>query len=240
MYPKKSLSQNFLIDKNICKKIIYNSKVNNKNIIEIGPGHGVLTDIILDQKPSKLYLIEKDNYLSSNLREKYKKYDHVIIINKDILKIDINKFNKLNIISNLPYNVSTKIIMYLFNNNNDVIDEMTFMIQKEVALKFDYNLPKMNKYKLYTKLFSLYNRCFDVSPKVFKPKPKVNSSVVKFKFNKKKYDMLKLENFSKIIFMNMRKKINNKFKNKVNNSYFTNKRVDELSIDELLEIYYSF
>ena len=70
MSPKKSLSQNFLIDKNICNKIISQVTIKNKIIIEIGPGKGALTDIILSQKPKKLYLIEKDNALSKELKKK--------------------------------------------------------------------------------------------------------------------------------------------------------------------------
>ena len=63
-----------------------------------------------------------------------------------MIKVDFSKFNDVKIVSNLPYNISTKIILYLFNFNKN-ISEMIFMIQKEVALKFDYNLIKMNKYK---------------------------------------------------------------------------------------------
>ncbi len=239
MYPKKSLSQNFLRDKNICKKIISNTTIKNKNIMEIGPGHGILTEIILKEKPKKLYLIEKDNNLSRSLIEKYKYHSEVKIINDDVLNLDLYKFEQLNIISNLPYNVSTKILMFLFNYNI-IINEMVLMIQKEVALKFDYNLPKMNKYKLYGKIISFYTRCFDVSPNVFIPKPKVNSSVVKFKLKKTKKDFDKLKKFSDIIFSNMRKKINNKFKNKVIPNDLSNKRVNELTINDMLKIYNFF
>ncbi len=239
MYPKKSLSQNFLIDKNICKKIVSLITIKNKNIVEIGPGHGILTDIILFQKPKKLYLIEKDDYLSKILKEKYKKYTEIKIINDDVLNVNINKIKQPNIISNLPYNVGTKIIMHFLNSNIN-INEMVFMIQKEVSLKFDYNLPKMNKYKFYTKMMSNYQRCFDVSPKVFSPKPKVYSSVVKFKLNSIENDNIKLKKFSNIIFKNMRKKIINKFKNNTISNELKNKRVDELNIKELLKIYNFF
>jgi len=239
MNPKKSLSQNFLTDKNICKKIISKTNVRNKVVIEIGPGKGSLTEIIVSQKPKKLYLIEKDDILSEELKKKYKYYSKIYIYNKDILDFDLSKLKDIIIISNLPYNVSTKIILYLFNYNNN-INEMILMLQKEVALKFDYSEPKMNKYKLYTKITSIFYKCFDVSPNVFIPKPKVNSSVVKFKFKKGKNDLIKLDKFSKIIFNNMRKKINNKINFDVNNDNILNKRVDQLTIDELLYIYYFF
>ena len=242
MHQKKSLSQNFLTDKNICKKIASTTIIENKNILEIGPGKGILTDIIIQKKPKKLYLVEKDDNLSIYLQKKYKKYEDVIIINNDILNFDIKKISKLNIISNLPYNVSTKIILKLIKDNNKIknIKEMVFMIQKEVALKFDYNLPNMNKYKLYTKLLSYYTRSFDVTPKVFKPRPKVNSSVVKFILNTNTVNFEKLEKFNNIIFNNMRKKLSNKFKNKTIDSIIGDKRINEISIDDLLKIYYSF
>jgi len=239
MNPKKSLSQNFLKDKNICKKIISKTSVKNKVVIEIGPGKGSLTETIVSQKPKKLYLIEKDDILSKELQKKYKYHSKIYIYNNDILDFDLSKLKDIIIISNLPYNVSTKIILYLFNYNN-IIKEMVLMLQKEVALKFDYSEPKMNKYKLYTKIATIFDKCFDVSPNVFIPKPKVNSSVVKFKFKKGENDLIKLEKFSKIIFNNMRKKINNKINFKINNDKILNKRVDQLTIDELLNIYYFF
>ena len=115
------------------------------------------------------------------------------------------------------------------------------MIQKELAIKFDYNIIGMNKYKFFTKLTSNYNKCFDVSRKVFIPKPKVDSSVVKFILKNKKIDFDKAESFSKNIFLNRRKKINNKLNiENISKENILNKRVDEITIDELFYIYNSF
>ncbi len=238
MKAKKSLSQNFIIDKNICNKIINQTRIMNKYVLEIGPGHGFMTDIIISKKPKKLFLIEKDNHLRKLLFDKYKQNKRIVIIGDDVLKINLSKFNNLVIISNLPYNISTKIIFYLFKFNKN-ISEMILMIQKEVAEKFDYNLPKMNKYKFLTKIVSTYTRCFNVSSKIFIPKPKVDSTVVKFIFNKKDFNLEKGINFSKLIFKNVRKKINNNIKINQSNKLFE-KRVNELTIDELLQIYYFF
>ncbi len=235
---KKSLSQNFIIDKNICKKIINQTKILNKYVLEIGPGHGFMTDIIISKKPKKLFLIEKDSRLRNLLFDKYKQNKKIVILGDDILKTNLTEFNNLIIISNLPYNISTKIIFYLFAFNKN-ISEMILMVQKEVAEKFDYNLPKMNKYKFLTKIVSTYLRCFNVSSNVFIPKPKVNSTVVKFIFNKKNFDLEKGISFSKLIFKNVRKKINNNIKiNK--NHQLLEKRVNQLTINELLQIYYFF
>ena len=236
--PKKSLSQNFLIDKNISKKIIDQTKVRNKNILEIGPGLGFLTDDILKRNPKKIYLIEKDFNLKKKLYQKYKNNHRVVIIGDDILKTNLEEFKNLIVISNLPYNVSSKIILYLFNYNKNIY-EMVFMIQKEMSLKFDYKLPSMNKYKFLTRIVSDYYRCFDISSNVFFPKPKVKSSIVKFIFNKKNIDLKKANYFSKMIFKNLRKKIYNNIQLR-GESKILNKRVNQLSINELLTIYNFF
>ena len=235
---KKSLSQNFLKDKNISEKITNQTYIKNRNVLEIGPGYGFLTDTILKNKPKKLYLIEKDSNLKKFLTHKYKNNKEVLIIGEDILKYNFDEFKNLIIISNLPYNISTKIILHLYKFNKN-ISEMVFMIQKEVAEKFDYNLPKMNKYKFLTKIVSNFKRCFDVSPEVFMPRPKVRSTVVKFIFNRNEFDLNKANNFSKIIFRNVRKKIYNNTNIKINNE-LTNKRVNQINIDDLLTIYNFF
>ncbi len=241
--PKKSLGQNFLKDKNICYKIIKQTKVKGKQVLEIGPGYGFLSDIILSEKPKELILIEKDNDLYNYLKLKYKFSKIVTIINDDILNVDLENVlkNKCIVISNLPYNLSSKIILYLFTINNK-IDELVLMIQKEMANKYDYNLPKLNKYKFYTKIISVYKKCFNVPANVFFPKPKVQSSVVKFKFlNTKKINWKKIKLFADIIFKDKRKIIGNKIKLNNNNLKILNsKRIDEISIKEILRIYNSF
>ena len=136
---KKSLSQNFLKDKNISKKITNLAKLKDNIVLEIGPGYGFMTDSILVKKPKKLYIIEKDKNLITFLKKKYSDNKKIVIIEGDILKLNLNRFKDLIIISNLPYNISTKVILYLFNFNKNIL-EMVFMIQKEVAEKFDYIL----------------------------------------------------------------------------------------------------
>ncbi len=236
--PKKSLSQNFLTDHNICKKIIKQTEINDKIILEIGPGYGILTDYILNQNPKKLILIEKDRDLIIFLKKKYCGNNKILIIEEDILNFNLNKLKNIIIISNLPYNVSTKVILYLFNFHLN-IKEMVIMVQKEVSIKFDYNLPRMNKYKFITFIVSTYFRCFDISSKVFFPKPKINSTVVKFKFNKKKFDLKKAQIFSNLIFKNVRKKIKNNIDLNIK-SELLNKRVNELNINKLFDIYNFF
>ncbi len=233
---KKSLSQNFLKDKNISKKITNLTQLKNMIVLEIGPGYGFMTDNILENEPKKLYIIEKDKSLITLLQKKYSDNKKVTIIEGDILKFNLNKFENLIIISNLPYNISTKIILYLFTYNKNIL-EMVFMIQKEVAEKFDYNIKKMNKYKFLTKIMAFYFRYFEVSPKVFVPQPKVKSTVVKFKFKKENIDIKKALFFSDLIFKNVRKKIYKNLNLEKTDNYILNKRVNQLTIEELLWIY---
>ena len=104
---KKSLGQNFLIDRNVLEKIVNTTQIENKEILEIGPGSGNLTQYILKKKPKKVYVIEKDSSLSLLLQEKFN--DEINIINDDVLKISEDKISKekLTVFGNLPYNIST-------------------------------------------------------------------------------------------------------------------------------------
>ena len=235
--PKKSLGQNFLIDKNIIKKITNITNIKNENIVEIGPGLGNLTDFIIAKKPKKLILIEKDLILFKHLKNKYKNQKNIQIINNDALKFNFAKLKNIKIISNLPYNLSTKIIIkLLFYNKN--IKNIICMIQKELAEKFDYNNSKMNRYKFIIQVCSDYKMLFNVSNKVFYPKPKVNSKVVEFKLKNIQVDQSKLLKFTNEIFKNKRKSLRNKVKiSKLIDKKILNKRVEELSFKELLKIY---
>ena len=237
--PKKSLGQNFLKDKNIRNKIINLSKINRKIIIEIGPGLGFLTDAIIKQNPRKLILIEKDKNLYLKLFKKYNQNKNVEIFNTDAVKFDYNKFNNVNIISNLPYNISTKLIYKLIKLNN--INELVLMIQKEVAIKLDYKRKKMNKYKFLINLLSEYKICFNVKPNSFFPIPKVQSSVIKIKLKKINHNWEKLDIFIKSLFKNKRKIISNLIYFKKNhNENILKKRIEELSFDEVLKLYEKF
>ncbi len=237
MRPKKSLGQNFLKDKNIARKIISQTSIKNNSVIEIGPGKGFLTDFIVNENPEKLYLIEKDEKLANYLEKKYALNNNIIIINEDIFNIDLKNFENIKIISNLPYNISTKLLLNTFRCK-DNISEMILMVQKELANKFDYKNKIINKYNFISKLCCDYKKLFNVSKNVFYPKPKVESSVIKLRFNKKKINWKKVDKFIISIFVNKRKKLNNKIK--IENNSLDNileKRIDELKIKEILKIY---
>ncbi len=245
IYPKKSLGQNFLFDKNICKKIVNLSKIYNQEIIEIGPGTGNLTDHILEKRPKKITLIEKDPQLYDLLKEKYSKINNLELINCDALKYNFNKNKKTQkIISNLPYNISIKIIFNLIKLNN-IISEMILMIQKEVAEKMVYeNNKKNNRLNTFMKFTSKFNIEFNVSNKVFYPKPKITSSVIRIIPKRNlNINIDKLENFTRDIFKHKRKKLSNVISIKSNQKgiiEILNKRAEDLDNKELKILFNKF
>ena len=179
--PKKSLGQNFLIDKNISKKIVNLINIKNKTIIEVGPGTGSLTDQIINKNPKKLIIIEKDLYLFFKLKEKYSNFKNLEVINHDALKYNYKEnLNAKTIISNLPYNISIKLIIKWLKMKNH-FTEFILMIQKEVAKKMNYNNNlKKNRLNCFIENTSdVFNIEFHVSRNVFFPKPKIDSSVIR-------------------------------------------------------------
>ncbi len=212
---KKSLGQNFLIDRNIIDKIANIIDIRNKILLEIGPGTGNLTSALLNEKPKKLIVIEKDNYLSDLLKDRFN--NEIIIINDDVLKIDENSLAKdtLTVFGNLPYNISTEILCKWILNINDKkiwFDHLVLMFQKEVADRIISNFNTKN----YGRLSILSNwklnikKICDIGPNCFTPKPKVESSLLIFKPKKKfiKFQNAKnLEKITRLFFMHRRKMI---------------------------------
>ena len=154
-YAKKSLGQNFLIDLNIVNKIINLIEINNRNVVEIGPGKGALTNIIIQKKPKSLTLIEKDNALFENLRLKYRKVKNIKLINKDVLKFDFKKNLKKDsiIFGNLPYNISSQILTNFIRLRMPYkYSDLIFMFQKEMAERIigKYNTSKYGRLSILT------------------------------------------------------------------------------------------
>ena len=225
-FAKKSLGQNFLSDKNIIKKIISLTEIKNKNIIEIGSGKGALTEEILSRKPRSLTLIEKDFFLAEELKKKFSKNKLVKIYNEDILKFNFGIFNKFDykIFGNLPYNISSQILVKIikFNNLNFTIKNIVFMFQKELGEKIISKFPS----KKYSRISILTNyklkilKKFLVSPNCFSPKPKIDSMVIHFQpkyiARYKIKDINNLEKITNILFSNKRKMINKNIKKILN------------------------
>ena len=240
LIPKKSLGQNFLLDKNLCKKIIKSLNIKNKIIIEIGPGTGQLTDEIIKFKPKKLILIEKDYKLFKILKTKYLELNFIEIFNIDAIQINLDLNENFSIISNLPYNIASKLIFDVLIKYNN-IKEMIFLIQKEVSKKFNYQInKKSNKYNLFLKTITKYEILFHISNKVFYPNPKVESTLVKITPKKTKINKKKLWNFSNKLFINKRKKLNKTFRKLKNNIKFKDileKRPEQLNKDEYIKLF---
>tara|TARA_B100001559_G_C16484510_1_gene615353 strand:- start:651 stop:1439 length:789 start_codon:yes stop_codon:yes gene_type:complete len=217
-YAKKSLGQNYLTDFNIIKKIIKLTNIYNKNILEIGPGKGALTDQILKYEPKSLILIEKDDNLSKELRLKYANNKKIIIYNKDVLKFDFEKRLKKNsiIFGNLPYNISSQILVKIikFKKWPPKYSDVIFMFQKELAQRVigKFHTSKYGRLSILTNYRLKTLNKFNISPNCFFPKPKVDSTVIYFKPNRKIFRNIKnLENLEKIthaLFSNKRKMIN--------------------------------
>ena len=218
---KKSLGQNFLKDKNIINKIINLDSIRGKNIFEIGPGDGSLTDVIIKKEPKHLIIVEKDQRLSESLNKKLLPNKKIQIFNKDILKFDIEKeiLNNSVIFGNLPYNISTQILVKLikFKNWPPKFNKLILMFQKEVADKI---LAKVNT-KNYGRLTVITNwrlkviNHFNISRKCFLPVPKVDSTILIFEpvytksINIK--DPFNLEKITHIFFSSKRKMVNKAF-----------------------------
>ena len=210
---KKSLGQNFLVDKTILEKITSVCNIENKTILEIGPGTGNLTSYILKKNPKKIVVVEKDNELVDNLRNKFN--NQLTIINDDILNLDETNLikDKVTVFGNLPYNISTEIISKWIINLKDSFwfESLLLMFQKEVA---DRIIAKFNTSN-YGRLSILCNwrlnvkKIFDIKPEAFAPKPKIDSTLLYF-YPKK--DFVKINNprnLEKItrIFFNQRRKM---------------------------------
>ena len=220
--PKKSLGQNFLIDKNIIKKIINTVNISNKEVFEIGPGTGNLTKEILKKNPSKLLMIEKDTELCIKLRDEFKLNKKVKIFNEDILNFQIEKKlkNKDTVIfGNLPYNISTKILLKLikFKIWPPQYKKLVLMFQKEVAenIMANFNTSGYGRFTIITKRRLKILNKFNISKHCFYPKPKVDSTVLVFQpvvNNTNKIENISnLEKITQVMFSNKRKMINKSF-----------------------------
>jgi 16S rRNA (adenine1518-N6/adenine1519-N6)-dimethyltransferase len=215
---KKSLGQNFLIDKNIIYKIINTVSITDNEILEVGPGSGNLTREILRNKPSKIYLVEKDTFLVESLKEI--KDERVKIFNDDILKFDENSLskNKIIVFGNLPYNISTEILSkWITSLKNDYwFSDLVLMFQKEVADRIiaQFNTSAYGRLSILANWRLNMNKICDISPASFSPRPKIQSSLIHFtpkkKFAKIK-DPINLEKITRIFFSHRRKMLKKPF-----------------------------
>lgn len=225
--PKKFLGQNFLVDHNIAKKIVASLEIKPEDIIvEIGPGQGVLTKYI-SHLTDNFVAVELDRSIYEKLSFEYK--GKLKLIHKDFLKVDLendirNIFenknisgeHKLKIIGNIPYNITTEILFKLYDSV-EIIDSAILMMQKEVARRLTAQ-PHTKDYgilAIQTQVHCDPKILFNVPPTAFFPKPNVDSSIVRFDFNKTGFEIQDKELFKTLVkqsFSQRRKTMKNSLK----------------------------
>ena len=210
---KKSLGQNFLIDRNILEKISNITNIENKTVLEIGPGTGNLTAYLLQKNPKTLLVIEKDNNLAANLETRFN--NQISIINDDVLKIDeTNLFkDKAIVFGNLPYNISTEILSKWITNLKDSFwfECLVLMFQKEVADRIiaEFNTSSYGRLSIICNWKLNIKKICDIKPTAFSPMPRINSSLLFFAPKRNYIKINDPHNLEKVtrIFFNQRRKM---------------------------------
>lgn len=184
---QKRFGQNFLIDTHVLEKIIAASQISKDDfVLEIGPGIGTMTQYLAEYA-REVAAVEIDNTLIPILKDTLKDWDNVTVINDDILKVDIRKLaleknggKPIKVVANLPYYITTPIIMGLFENQVP-IDSITIMVQKEVADRMQVG-PGTKDYGALSLAVQYYAKpeiVANVPPNCFMPRPKVGSAVIR-------------------------------------------------------------
>lgn len=252
-HPKRSLSQNYLIDENVCRNIVNAfDEVENDVVIEIGPGQGALTKYLV-KKIKNIVAVEIDK---TNCEILQKNFPSLIILNEDFLKLEpeeilkkysSGKDSKIRIIGNIPYNITSGILFKLLDNR-ELINLAQLMIQEEVAKRITAK-PGTKDYgilSVFLQIFTVPNLLFKVSANCFFPKPNVGSRIIQFDFNnKKEFEILDAAFFRKFVraaFGTRRKTLRNslKFINidtiGLNIDFDFTRRAEELTTDEFIKL----
>jgi 16S rRNA (adenine1518-N6/adenine1519-N6)-dimethyltransferase len=181
--PQKGLSQNFLIDKNIIKKIISLAEINPGDpVLEIGPGPGALTQALLDAG-AHVFAVEKDRVFIHELERLQTNDSRLKCISADFLKLDLkNHFPApLKVVANLPYSITTPILEKLLSSHT-LFSSFTLMVQKEVAQRMIANScsKEFGSLSLFIQFYLLHHGSFPVAPTCFYPRPSIDSTVIRF------------------------------------------------------------
>lgn len=247
--PLKQFGQNFLTNPFISHKIVSSLNIlNTDTVLEIGPGHGVLTELIIEKEPSQFIAVEIDRNLAQNLQTKYN--NALQIIEKDFLDYDLSHLkqeNHLKIIGNIPYNITSPILFKLLEFHSQ-IECSVLMIQKEVAKRItaksgnkDYGI-----LAIMMQVFSHVEYLFDVQKTNFDPIPKVDSAVIKISYFKKVEGIENLALFRKLVrgvFNNRRKMLRNTLTRIFDQTIVSSlgnfnltRRPEELSVEEFKQL----
>ncbi len=246
--PKKRFGQNFLQDENILNKILKEINPQKEDlIIEIGPGYGALTQMLLSATEN-LIAVEIDNELAKDLKERFPQLN---LINEDFLETDISQLSnngkKLRVVGNIPYNITSPILFKLIENNK-LIKDAVFMVQLEVAKRMtsDRGSKDYGILAVVLKYFTDTRLCFKISPNVFYPKPKVYSALVHIQFKEIKQPEDEQKLFIQIVkaaFGNRRKTLKNSLSNSIfheidfsNSGIDLTLRAENLSVDNFVTL----
>ena len=210
---KKSLGQNFLIDRDVLEQIVATVDIADKEILEIGPGSGNLTTYILKKKPKKVYVIEKDDDLALLLKDQFN--NEIEIINDDILNISEDKISdkRLTVFGNLPYNISTEILSkWIVNMGVNVwFESLVLMFQKEVADRIvaTSNTSKYGRLSILSSWKLNIKKIIDIKPQSFSPRPKIDSSLLLFTPKENFFELGNAKNLEMItrVFFSQRRKM---------------------------------
>ena len=210
---KKSLGQNFLIDRDVLEQIVDTVDITDKEILEIGPGSGNLTTYILKKKPKKVYVIEKDDDLALLLKDQFN--NEIEIINDDILNISEDKISdkRLTVFGNLPYNISTEILAkWIVNMGVNVwFESLVLMFQKEVADRIiaASNTSKYGRLSILSNWKLNIKKIIDIKPQSFSPRPKIDSSLLLFTPKENFFELENAKNLEMItrVFFSQRRKM---------------------------------
>lgn len=246
--PKKYLGQHFLRDRNIAAKIVDSLSFhgNYGSILEVGPGTGILTDILFERYPGKTWVIDIDDESIRFLREKYPEKAERII-HGDFLKMVMpDNFEKeIGIIGNFPYNISSQIFFRVLENR-DRVNEVVCMLQKEVANRIASG-PGNKIYGILSVLIGAFydiEYLFTVPPGVFFPVPKVHSAVIRLRRNERNRLPCREEVFLKIVkqgFQNRRKTLRNALKTlnlpeQILALRVLDQRAEQLSVEDFIDL----
>jgi 16S rRNA (adenine1518-N6/adenine1519-N6)-dimethyltransferase len=206
LFPKKSLGQHFLVDRNILNKVIRTAEVEKGDVVlEVGPGLGEMTLALADQA-KKVIAVEIDSKLALILKQRVRDFSNVEVVKSDILKVDFGQFfrkerHPIKVVANLPYQITTP-LLFRFIESKEAFSILTLMLQKEVAERMVAS-PGRKEYgplSIFIQMFSDVSIRFFIKPSAFFPPPKVESAVVHMSFKEK--PVVKIEDeewFKKVV-----------------------------------------
>jgi 16S rRNA (adenine1518-N6/adenine1519-N6)-dimethyltransferase len=242
--PKKSLGQHFLKDQNIARKIVDSLDVSNtKDVLEIGPGMGVLTQYLIQVPSLRLTLIEIDRESIEYLEHQFSGKD-IRILSGDFLKLDMNDLfdGQFSIIGNFPYNISSQIFFRILENRHKV-NQVVGMIQKEVAVRFcaAHGNKTYGILSVLVQAFYDIDYLFTVSEHVFVPPPRVKSGVIRLRRNGRERLECDEQLFQQVVktgFNQRRKVLRNALKPLGYSvpEIFAGMRAEQLSVDQFIEL----